>query len=513
MLTRVEYRFAKHRLRRRDDERDMAKLPDPTQPPGTDLLPKIDHIVILMMENHSFDNYLGLLGRGEGFTLDGSGQPLASNPDANHVPVKAHRLPTRQHIGVPTQSWHASHIQFNGGANDGFVRSIEQTVPGKDATVAMGYWTEEDLPFYAGLAGTFPLADRWFCSLLGPTFPNRRFLMAATAHGLIDDVAIGMIDYPSTGLIFDLLDRNGISWVNYHHTKTSVAILKRAFGVAGLLTARGLGLLASNAFPSILKQGTDNLQFTADIYPVGFFRCAGHMRSINSFWTDAAAGTLPSVSIVDPDFQNCSEENPGDVRTGEGFAAQVINAVMHGPAWSKTLLVWTYDEHGGYYDHVPPPKAVEPDAVLPRSILLDAGGPIRWLLKALGVRKELEAIDSGAGRYDNYGYRVPAVVVSPYARRECVSETTYDHTSILKLIEHKWNLPPLTSRDHEAKAPLDMLDFDTPAFLEPPILPAPAVPWPTPTVPTSKRVAAAQAVGIVRPATFIPGTNVPNEDR
>lgn len=346
----------------------------------------------------------------------------------------------------------------------------------------MGYWTEQDLPFYAGLARTFPVADRWFCSLLGPTFPNRRFLIAATAHGLIDDVLVGMIDYPSTGLIFDLLDRNGVSWVNYHHSRTFVAILKRAFGVRGLLTARGVGLLASSVFPSIMKEGTDNLQFTADIYPIGLFRTIGHLRNIKSFWADAAGGTLPAVSIVDPDFQSCSEENPQDIRAGEGFAA-AVNAVMQGPAWSKTLLVWTYDEHGGYYDHVAPPTAVEPDQVLPRSILLDARGPLRWLLQAIGVRKQLEAIDSGCGRYDHYGFRVPAVVVSPYAKKNWVSSTTYNTTSLLKLIERKWNLPPLTDRDEQATDPLDMLDFGEAPFLHPPGLPAPAVPWPTPKAP------------------------------
>jgi len=500
----LELTIARRHLRKRDAAQDAASLPDPAKPPGTDLLPEVEHIVVLMMENHSFDNYLGLLGRGDGLALDSSGRPTASNPAADGSSVPLHRLyATVQLSGVPTQSWNASHMQWNNGANDGFVRSIEQTVPGKDPTISMGYWTPQDLPFYAGLAREFPVADRWYSSLLGPTFPNRRFLMAATANGLIDDVATGMIDYPSTGTIFDLLDRNGISWVNYHHVATWSVIFKRLLGMPGLLTARGLGLLASSVFPSLKQAGTDNLQFTADIYPLGMLRCLGHLRSVDRFWKDAARGTLPAFSIVDPDFQACSEENAQDIQIGEGFAAKVIDAITHGPAWPKTLLLWIYDEHGGYYDHVAPPAAVEPDDVLPRS-LLDAGGPIQWLLQTIGVRKQLQQIDSGGGRYDHYGFRVPAVVVSPHARKNFVSSTEYDHSSVLKLVERKWNLPPLTARDAAAQHPLDMLDFSQAAFMEPPELPSPAVAWPPATAPVSRRVAAAQALGLVPRSTAPP---------
>jgi phospholipase C len=224
-----------------------------------------------------------------------------------------------------------SHIQFAGGANDGFVRSISETVPGGDPTVAMGYWDAEDLPFYAGLAQTFPLADRWYCSLLGPTFPNRRFLIAATANGLIDDVFAGMIDYPRTGTIFDLLDRNGISWANYHHVGGAKAAVKRVpLHAAGSRALRALRLTLVNFSPYKLKVGLDNLQFTSDLYPLGAWRCWRHLRHIDRFFEDCDARTLPAVSIVDPDFRSCSEENPQNIQIGEGFAAAVINAVMNG---------------------------------------------------------------------------------------------------------------------------------------------------------------------------------------
>ena len=447
-------------------------LPDPSLPEGTDRFPEIRHIVLLMMENHSFDNYLGTLGRGDGLP-----NPAPTNPGSDGRPVPAHRLPsTKQAEGIPSQSWRASHVQFGDGRNDGFTTSIEDIDPTADNTLGMGHWTEDDLPFYAGLARTFPLADRWFCSCLGPTFPNRRFLMAATANGLIDDVMASIIDYPRSGTIFDLLNRNGIGWVNYHHVSRGRLLGRRLIGASGLRAARGFRLAAGHLLPFVENRIRGEIQCTANLYPLGLSRTIGHIRHINRFFARAAAGTLPPVSIVDPDFQACSEENPQDVRVGEGFSAAVIDAVMRGEGWPHTLLFWFYDEHGGYYDHVPPPAAAEPDDVLPHS-LLDTSGPARWLLKHTALWKHLASQDAASGRYDRYGFRVPAVLVSPYAKPGYVSSTIFDHTSALRLIEEKWNLPPLTRRDADAVAPWDLLDLSTPAFLHPPTLPAPATPW------------------------------------
>ncbi len=379
--------------------------PFPRLPEGTDTIPQIDHIVVLMMENHSFDNYLGTLGRGDGFTIGPDGRPTAANADATGKVVRAFRMPTTcQQQGHPSQNWNDSHIQWDGGRNDGFVRS-------GSGPVAMGYWTAADLPFYHGLARTFPLGDRYFASVLAQTYPNRRYLLAATSWGLVSDPLPAPTDPPPpNGTIFDRLDAHRITWKNYY----------------------------------------SNLP-TTDLVPSLALRDKQNVVTIDRFYADAAAGTLPGYSIVDTEFVHASEEDPQDIVVGEAFSAKVVNAVISGPAWGRTLLVWTYDEHGGYYDHVPPPPAPAPDSIPPAISPTDQ-----------------------PGRFDRYGFRVPCVVVSPYARPNHVSHVVADHTSILKLVETKWNLPAMTYRDANASNLLDFVDLRSPpAFREPPALPAP----------------------------------------
>jgi phospholipase C len=383
--------------------RPPGSRPFPNLPEGTDTLPEIEHVVIVMMENHSFDNYFGALERRSGSPMT----PHAANPDGEGNLIHAFRMPsTCQLNGHPGQNWNASHISFANGRNDGFVLA--------SGPVAMGYWTEDDLPFYYGLARTFPLARRWFGSTLCQTYPNRRFLMAGTAAGIISTSTDSLLaPGPPNGNIFDRLDAHGIGWLNYYSDLPSIGILLQ-----------------------YASQHQDKL------------------IPIARFFTDAAAGALPAVSLVDPLYLSAgSEENPDDIRLGEEFVSRVVNAVMSGPGWPKTLLVWLYDEHGGYYDHVPPPRAIPPDDIPPNL------GP--------------DDIPDG---YDRYSFRVPAVIVSPYARPNHVSHRVRDHTSVLKFIERKWNLGALTFRDANADDLFDCLDFlHPPAFLDPPTLPAPAL--------------------------------------
>ena len=224
-----------------------------------------------------------------------------------------------------------------------------------------------------------------------------------------------------------------------------------------------------------------DIQFTADVFPLGIGRYMEHVRSIDQFFTDAADGTLPAFSLVDPDFDELFRGEPAGYPKGESFAAEIIKRVMHGPGWPHTLLIWVYDEHGGYYDHVPPPAAVPPDDVEGRSVIGS-----RTRLEAVAAadpsRPGQEQAEPGPGpkRYDRYGFRVPAVIVSPYARPDYVCSEVFDHTSVLKLLEEKWNLPALTARDAAARTPLDALDLTgDPAFVKPPSLPEPSLRWGT----------------------------------
>ena len=477
---RIERRQLRGRERRSRRYRPGDR-PDPSRPAGTDLIPQIKHIVVLMMENHSFDNYLGTLGRGEGFRLGDDGTPDAENPDSAGTMIRAHHpSSTVQQEGVPFQSWSASHTQWGDGKMNGFVTSAEQAAPEGDKSAAMAYWTEADLPFYHGLARTFPLADHWFASCLGPTFPNRRFLLAGTANGLMDDLPFNLLDRPRAGTIMDMLTRHGISWVNYRPASTDQSEFRRYVRYRRRRTRHHLASLG-RPFTKTSDVFKRDLQFTAAIYPLGMAGYMAHVRSIQRFFADADSGNLPSFSIVDPDFRSFSEESPQDVRKGESFAAEVVRRVMHGPGWADTLLIWTYDEHGGYYDHVAPPEAVPPDDVTGRSRVAHPS-TLRGLLKLLfpGYVRHAEQLVAGPGAYDTYGFRVPAVIVSPYARPDCVLSDVFDHTSVLKLIEEKWNLPALTRRDAAALSPLGGLDLEAqPAFLTPPDLPAPALAWGT----------------------------------
>ncbi|HET8892970.1 MAG TPA: alkaline phosphatase family protein, partial [Gaiellaceae bacterium] len=198
--------------------------------------------------------------------------------------------------------------------------------------------------------------------------------------------------------------------------------------------------------------------YFADLPTVGLFPYVlednpGNVVPVADFFADCAAGTLPNFSLVDPESFEGSEENPQDVQTGAYYAYRVLDAVMHSPAWPKTAVVLTFDEHGGYYDHVPPVQLPRPDDIPPSVAAGDTYGDL----------------------YNWSGFRVPAIVISPWAKANYVSHTVYDHTSILRLVESKWNLPALSNRDANAKPMLDCFDFSRPAFLVPPVL-APAPP-------------------------------------
>ena len=427
-------------------------LPDPTRAAGVaDPTLPFDHVVVVMMENHSFDNYLGMLSqrgqpKADGLKIDERGNPTNSNPVSGGFQKSFHLQGTCQ-PGSVTQNWNSSHIQIDGGKMDGFAAT---------STSAMGYWDESDIPFYYSMAKTFCVGDRSFASAPCQTYPNRRFLYAATAQGTIatDTSTNFSLPGPANGTLMDKMTEHGVSWRSYFTDLPALVIV---------------------------PQNLEN-------HPLNF-------SPIPQFYTDCLLGTLPAVSFVDPEFniistvgsplfdflktavtaipnvpqdvidlvhsldvkvnaQGASEENPDDISIGEAFVASVVSAVMASPNWARTLLVWTYDEHGGYYDHVPPVRVPEPDSIPPT--LAKTNIP---------------------GNYDITGMRVPTVVVSPYSKPNAVTSVMHDHTSIIATIAAKWNLPALTYRDANANTLLDFLDLENPpAFLTPPKLAAPSNP-------------------------------------
>jgi phospholipase C len=468
-----------------DDEPGITGCPRPDLPTGTDLIPQIRHIVILMMQGHSYDNYLGALGRGDGLVLlGGEIQSKEANYRLDGATVPVHSLdktPQLKDVFL-ADSLKSAHVQWNDGKGDGFVRSLQAAYPWQSAAdVPMGYWTKATLPFYHSLAMTFPLADRWFSSFLGPVMPNRRFLISGTAHGLVDDSPSISIGYPKSGTIFDLLASNKIPWTNYICKNPVSVMLPRFLDPWGVVAPLASGILSALIPLDVTSTSHGTLRCSAEVYRLGLLRAIRHVRSIEDFFADAAAGSLPAVSVVDPDWEEGSEGPGQDVRIGEAFAEKVIRSVMQGKGWPHTLLIWLYDNHGGFYDHVAPPpaSAVAPDNVLGRS-LFDRGELLSWL----PFGRLMRDLNSAPRTYDQLGFRIPAVVVSPYAKRGYISSTVYDHTSVLKLIEQKWNLPPLTRRDAAAISPLDMLDFESPpAFLTPPTLSSSSRVWKRPRAP------------------------------
>jgi phospholipase C len=413
-------------------QRLPGSLPFPLRPAGMlhpDLAPElanIDHIIIVMMENHSFDNYFGMLPHhvpGFGGRIDGwpglaaDGRPNATNTDSKGAAYRAFPMPNGCQLqGGPLQTWDASHISFAGGAMNGFAAASGQ--------VAMGYWDQRILPFYYSLASQFPVCDRYFSSTLCQTYPNRVFLMAATAAGLVSTDTPPPTVTPPRGHIFQVLEAHNISWGCFYTDVPTPGLFGPGF--AGQRSGRNL-----------------------------FGPSNSPDRTVQAFQAALAANTLPAVTLVEGGYRFSSEENPQDVRAGQSFVAGVINALFAAPAvWAKSLLIFTYDEGGGYYDHVAPPAAPSPGD---------------------GTHPNLKPGQQSYGDdYTRLGFRVPTVVVSPWAKAGFTSHTLYDHTSILATIQRRWNLPALTNRDAAALPLSDCLVASGPApFATPPKLVAP----------------------------------------
>ncbi len=376
----------------------------------------VDHIVVLMQENRSADTYLGQLNA---LQPAYPAEPTTGNPDPLN-PTGPRIVPFHKTTYCETSdlnhSWNGTHQEWDNGAMDGFtaandINSANADPADPSGARTMGYYNQSDLPFYYGLYNTFATNDHYFQPVLSQTFPNRLYMYAGTSFGVIRNDSF----VSPQKSVFELLDQHFASWKIY-----------------------------SDQYP--LSFGSLLFQYVAD-------RASQHVFPMSQYYSDAAAGTLPNVSFVDPKFLDTprvesDEHPPSNVQVGQKFVSDVINGLMASPNWGTSALFLTYDEHGGFYDHVAPPPAPVPDNIPPN----------------------LQPGDT-PGAFDRYGFRVPVAVVSPFAKPHYVSHVVDDHTSILRFIELRFGLPSLTNRDANADPMLDMFDFSTPHFASPPKLP------------------------------------------
>ncbi len=340
----------------------------------------IDHIVVVMMENRSFDHLLGWAPNADGRQ---AGQRFVDRYGVRHPSWHLRDFQGCSHPD-PDHSYEGGRIELNRGTCDGWLRA------GSNDVYAIGYYEQADLGFWGRAAGDWTVCDRYFAATMAETYPNRFYQHAARTDRI--------------------------------HNNTTVSSLPTIWD---RLAAAGLrGRYYFSDVPFLALWGTKYLPIAAPFA---------------QFLTDCSTGDLPEVSFVDPRFEDedsgtSGDQHPhGDVRAGEAFLAQVYDAVVSSPAWPRTMLVINYDEWGGFFDHVPPSTA--PDD--------DAGNALR-------------------------GFRVPAAVISPRARKAAVAHGTYDHTSVLRAIEWRWGLPPLTKRDAAARNIAEVLDFAAPPRLNPP---------------------------------------------
>jgi phospholipase C len=480
-------------------------------------LHKVKHVIIVMQENHSFDNYFGALAYAPGSPYHtrlggcrkedhscvdglfckpdtaGNLNCFNSNLDDNGSTVVAFHDTRRCAPPDLNHSWFPTHQEANflnpngtltNTLSDGFVRVNDATEqvdngvenPTDDQTI--GFYNQDEIPFYYNLAASFGVNDRYFSSVLGPTFPNRAYLLAATSFGHLttNDTFPPPGGYrPITGTIFDLLDRNNVSWANY--------------------------------FQDAPQGGSFRLFGTTGVDP--------HFVPLQVFLAQAAGapgmGPLPQVAFVDPNFGLAGtrlendEHPPTDIQRGQAFVSDVVNAVRNGPFWEDSVIFITYDEHGGYYDHVAPPEARQGNARTPDGIspgqCADLSFPLFSTQPAGGAECAANPFSSSdtsvkdaellcpalaanpigpypeeCASFDQLGFRVPFMAVSPFSKPHYVSHTTGDHTSLLAFIEKRFlsfddeeGRLHLTRRDQHANTLEDMFDFEGSPSLNTPV--------------------------------------------
>jgi phospholipase C len=387
--------------------------------PATPRTP-IKHLVVLIQENHSFDNYFGTFPGVDGIP-EGVCMPVNPDDAGRSDCVKPFHIGDNDVLPLDLDHSSATHrAQYNRGKMDGFVAALD--LRHQDGRLAMGYYDERDLPYHWMLAREYVLFDHFFSSASSGSFMNHMFAVAgAPAFGRDGKPRDGI---PRDGIspeqmtIFDRLQERGVSWKFYVQNYEPQ------------LTYRTVDRYLGNRASQVVWVPMLGLDRFIDDPAL-----SSHIVDLSEYFEDLQNGTLPAVAYIAP--SGASEHPPGSLRSGQRFVVSLINALKRSSAWDQSAFLYTYDDWGGWYDHVPPHR-------------VDPYG---------------------------YGFRVPALLISPYARQGYIEHDVMDFTSILKFIEENWTLQPLSSRDADARSIVSAFDFSqtprAPAFvsvrpLEPP---------------------------------------------
>ena len=462
-----------------------SSAPTPTPvPTSATLQNSVNHIIILAQENRSFDHYFGHLMQywqqnrypqaTNGTTLDGMpdtasnvGDPPAGGGTAQTI--TAFPLVTMC-VENPSPSWNESHVDFNKNDSlstvfmgDGFAQTAGHEGQINDVIGArvMGYYTGDNLNYYYFMASNFATSDRWFSPAMSRTQINRQYMLAGTSQGHAYPIPTpppppAPPDPNSVPLtaktIMQLLDDNHITWKDYIHPLKPTGTTPPCTTASCLM---GQSYMAQFDYQSkILTNEPQNVQ------------------PVDQFLTDAQNGTLPQVVFIEPASAEGLDEHPADVgsgavniQTGAKFVASLINGLMASPSWKDSIFILTWDEFGGFYDHVSPQPTVSPDGISPKDLRTSPSLDIC-------VNPDLSINSSPTCNFQYTGYRLPLVVISPFAKKNFVSHQVMDYTAMLKLIEERFNLPALTARDAaQPSMANEFFDFNAAAWKTPPTPP------------------------------------------
>ncbi|HEY2498209.1 MAG TPA: alkaline phosphatase family protein, partial [Candidatus Angelobacter sp.] len=355
------------------------------------------------------------------------------------IPWKASRVFLNKHDSLSTV--------FLG---DGFARTAGFEGPINDVIGArvMGYYTGDNLNYYYFMASNFATSDRWFAPALSRTQVNRQYMLSGTSQGHAYPVDPAHPQQLTAKTIAQVLDEHGITWKDYVHPLNPVN------NVPPCVT------------PSCLMGQSYFGQFT---YAQNIVAAGNqHLSTVDQFIVDANNGTLPQVVFVEPASAEGLDEHPADsatgainIQQGAKFVSSLINGLMNSPSWKDSIFILTWDEFGGFYDHVSPQPTVSPDGIAPRDLALHD----------ICQNPDLSINSSPTCNFQYTGYRLPLVVISPFTKKNFVSHQVMDYTAMLKLIEERFNLPSLTARDAaQPSMANEFFDFN-------------GVPWSTPPTP------------------------------